>query len=284
MNLLKRNLVVILLLAVALILMANKLILWGLAALAASLIIFGFQQLIQLNVKASRFEDSINGLEEKNKALEKMNERLSKENAFLMERHFQITQIKSILELNLFEIDTKFKRSVKRQETKGDREIKYLGSLSVSLNAKYGIDCKELRFKYIPDSDELIVANINPKFLSFGNRKLEWEFFEVLEFRKQNPLAERRWMTSNDLSEYAEKVKEGIRLDTERSLENGPEEFYWIKDPIRENVENVIKILFGRICSNIRIAERADDSFVVIEKIPLDNLTSQGKESRSLPT
>ena len=32
------------------------------------------------------------------------------------------------------------------------------------LARKYGIDCKELRFKYIAERDELIVANINPKF------------------------------------------------------------------------------------------------------------------------
>jgi len=273
----KRYLLVAGILLVAVILLANKLVIWGAAFIAAGLIILGIQQLIQLNVKVSKFEDNISGLQEKNQDLAKMNEKLIEENAFLKERHFQITQIKSILEMNLFEIDTRFKRTVKRTEMLNDREIRHIGSLGVSLKAKYGIDLKELRFKYMPESDELIVANINPRFLSFGNRKLEWEFFETLEYRRQLPLTTKRWMTSDDLAEKADRLKEEIRLETEHSLESGPEEFSWIMEPIRENVENTIRIMFRGICSNIRIAELADNSFVPLEGIRLERLEEQKK-------
>ncbi len=273
----KRYLLVAGILLVAVVLLANKLVVWGAAFIAAGLIILGIQQLILLNVKVSKFEDNISGLEEKNQGLAKMNEKLMEENAFLKERHFQITQIKSILEMNLFEIDTRFKRTVNRTEMLNDREIRHIGSLGVSLKAKYGIDLKELRFKYLPESDELIVANINPRFLSFGNRKLEWEFFETLEYRRQLPLTVKRWMTSDDLAEKADKLKEEIRLETENSLESGPEEFAWIMEPIRENVENTIRIMFRGICSNIRIAELADKSFVPLEGIRLEKLEEQKK-------
>ncbi len=273
----KSYLLVATILLVAVILLANKLIVWGAVFIAAGLIVLGIQQLIQLNVKVSKFEDNISGLEEKNQNLVSINKQLTEENAFLKERHFQITQIKSILELNLFEIDTRFRRSVNKLEQFDDREIKFMGSLSISLKAKYGIDLKELRFKYIPESDELIVANINPKFLSFGNRKLEWEFFEALEYRRQMPLTTKRWMTSDDLAEKVEKLKEEIRLQTEHSLENGPEEFAWIMEPIRENVGNTIRIMFRGICSNIRIAELPDNSFVPLEGIRLEKLEEQKK-------
>jgi len=273
----KRYLLVAGILLVAVILLANKLVIWGAAFIAAGLIILGIQQLILLNVKVSKFEDNISGLQEKNQGLAKMNEKLMEENAFLKERHFQITQIKSILEMNLFEIDTRFKRTVNRTEMLNDREIRHIGSLGVSLKAKYGIDLKELRFKYMPESDELIVANINPRFLSFGNRKLEWEFFETLEYRRQLPLTTKRWMTSDDLAEKADRLKEEIRLETEHSLESGPEEFSWIMEPIRENVENTIRIMFRGICSNIRIAELADNSFVPLEGIRLERLEEQKK-------
>ena len=274
---LRRYLLVAGIMVVAVILLANKLVVWGAAFIAAGLIILGIQQLILLNVKVSKFEDNISGLEEKNQGLAKMNEKLMEENAFLKERHFQITQIKSILEMNLFEIDTRFKRTINKTEQFNDREIRYIGSLGVSLKAKYGIDLKELRFKYMPESDELIVANINPRFLSFGNRKLEWEFFETLEYRRQLPLAVKRWMTSDDLAEKAEKLKEEIRIQTEHSLESGPEEFAWIMEPIRENVENTIRIMFRGICSNIRIAELPDNSFVPLDGIRLEKLEEQKK-------
>ena len=277
---LRRNLFVIAILVVAVILLANKLLIWGAAFLAAGLIVFGIQQLIELNVKVSKFEDNISGLEEKNQSLARINEKLLTENEFLRERHFQITQIKSILEMNLFEIDTRFKRTVNKLEKSDDREVKFLGSLDVSLKAKYGIDLKELRFKYIAESDELIVANINPRFLSFGNRKLEWEFFETLEYKRQHALTGKRWMTSLDLADRAEKLKEEIRLQTEHSLESGPEEFGWIMEPIRENVVNTVRIMFKGVCSNVHTAERADNSFVSIENLKLDRLEAGKVQKR----
>lgn len=272
MTFIKRYGIFILLVLIALILLANKLIIWGLAAMGIGLFIFGIQQLINLNVKVTQFEGDVERLEYRNKALLKEKLKLEEENTFLKERHFQITQIKSILELNLFEIDTRFTRSINKKDIINERNIKYFGSLSVAVKAKYGIDCKELRFKYIAERDELIVANINPKFLSFGNRKLEWDFFEIYEFRNQNPLAEKRWMTSDNLYKYANRIKENYRVDTEKSLENGPEEFEWIYTPIRKNVENTIKVLFGGLCNKILIAEKADDDFVPLEEIKFEAL------------
>jgi len=92
----KRYLLVAVIMLVAVILLANKLIVWGAVFIAAGLIVLGIQQLIQLNVKVSKFEDSISSLREKNQDLAKINEKLTEENAFLKDRKFQITQIKSI--------------------------------------------------------------------------------------------------------------------------------------------------------------------------------------------
>jgi len=261
MKVLKQYMVFIILLVIAIFLLANKLIIWGVAAVAAGMVVLGIQQLIKLNVKVSLFEDNMKDLDEKNKALENRNNNLIEENKFLKDRHFQITQIKSILELNLFEIETRFKRAVSNEEIKNDRRMKYFGSLNVVLNARYGIDCRELRFKYDREKNELTVANIKPRFLSFGKRSLEWDFFEIFEFRSQNPFAEKRWMTTDDLGHHAGRIKEKFRVDTERSLEKGPEEFGWIEAPLKSNVENVIRILFSGICSNIRIVEEGDDTF-----------------------
>jgi hypothetical protein len=255
---------------IAVILLSNKLIIWGIGVLAAALIILGIQQLIRLNVKVSLFEDNIKNLDERNTALQDVNKRLMEENSFLKERHFQITQIKSILELNLFEIDTKFTRSISNQEKQNEKNIKYFGSLNVSLKAKYGIDIKELRFRYNPGTDVLTVANINPKFLSFGNRKLEWDFFEIYEYRGQNILADKQWMTSDSLFKYADILKEKYRVEVENSLEKGPEEFSWIYKPIRQNVENAIKVLFKGLCPNIEIIEAADDTFIPLERLSFD--------------
>ncbi len=263
----KSYLIIAALVILSIILLTGKLIVWGLAVLGAALIILGIQQLIKLNVKVTLFEDNIKKLDEKNNDLAKQNKDLAEENNFLRERHFQVTQIKSILELNLFEIDTRFTRPVTNREEYDGRDIKYFGSLSVSLKAKYGIDIKELRFKYNSDNDVLTVANINPKFLSFGTRKMEWDFFEIYEYRSQNIFADKKWMVSFDLYEYANKLKEKYRMSVENSIEKGPEEFEWIYKPIRQNVENAIRVLFKNMCPNIEITDKADDSFIPLEKL-----------------
>lgn len=273
MKILKSYLIVGLLVLISIILLSGKLIVWGLAVLAAALVILGIQQLIRLNVKVSLFEGDMKNLGERNNELQLQNMKLLEENSYLKERHFQITQIKSILELNLFEIDTKFTRSVSSQEKLGDKDIKYFGSLSVSLKAKYGIDIRELRFKYDRDSNTLTVANINPKFLSFGNRKLEWDFFEIYEYRGQNILADKQWMTSEKLFEYAAELKEKYRVEVEKSLEKGPEEFEWIYTPIRQNVESAIKVMFRGVCKNILVADESDDSFIQIDRLTFDSRT-----------
>ena len=84
-------------------------------------------------------------------------------------------------------------------------------------------------------------------------------------------------MTGDDLSAGAEKLKEEIRLQTEHSLENGPEEFSWIMEPIRENVENTLRIMFKGVCSNILIAQQADDSFVLIDSLRINNPEARKK-------
>lgn len=271
----KHYLIFALIMILAIFLLTSKLILWGLAVFAGGLIFLGIQQLINLNVKVSNFQSNMDVLGEKNSDLLKQNLRLKEENSFLKDRHFQITQIRSILELNLFEIDTKFNRSVSKQEKINDRDIKYFGSLNVSLTAKYGIDCKELRFSYDSVNDILSVANINPKFLSFGNRKLEWDYFEILEYKNILPLTVKRWMTGDDLSKYAAKIKEEYRLNTENSLQKGPEEFAWIHTPIKNNVESLIKILFSGLCRNIQIVDKTDESFIELDKLSLNDISRQ---------
>jgi hypothetical protein len=55
----------------------------------------------QLNVKVSRFRGNINALVEKNNDLYLQNLKFKEENSHLKDKHFQITRIRNILELNM---------------------------------------------------------------------------------------------------------------------------------------------------------------------------------------
>ena len=82
-------------------------------------------------------------------------------------------------------------------------------------------------------------------------------------------------MVSYDLFEYANKVKEKYRMSVETSIEKGPEELEWIYKPIRQNVENAIKVLFRSMCPNIEIIDKADESFLPIEKLSFSPLPAK---------
>ncbi len=49
--------------------------------------------------------------------------------------------------------------------------------------AKYGIDIHELRIRYDRDRNEVQVANVKPKFLSFNDFDYEWKIAEVMEYK-----------------------------------------------------------------------------------------------------
>ena len=257
------------------------LIILGVLILIKGLVIFGaivaligittwiFRQLLKDRDTRKDSDRRLNDLELSYKSLKGEHDKILEENNYLRHRNFQITQIKSILELNLFEIGTSFTRSINNMENYNGFQIKYFGCLKISLKAKYGIDFKDLRFKYISEDDELLVANANPKFLSFANRKLEWEFFEMLEFRGQNSWADKTWMYSktNNLLRYVDNVKENYRRSTEESLENGPEEFNVLLTPMKQKIESTIKLLFSSFCKRVTVVDHADDSFQQLDNI-----------------
>ncbi len=76
MKTIKSYLIVAILVLLAIILISNKLIIWGIGVLTSALIILGIQQLTKLNVKVSLFEDNIKNLDEKNNSLQTQNKKL----------------------------------------------------------------------------------------------------------------------------------------------------------------------------------------------------------------
>jgi hypothetical protein len=84
-------------------------------------------------------------------------------------------------------------------------------------------------------------------------------------------------MTNDDLYKYANTLKEQYRVNIENLLESGPEEFSWIYTPIKQNVESAIKVLFKGLCPNIEIIDKADDSFIQLEKLSFDSDSEQKK-------
>ena len=215
---------IIAIIAIAVLLILNKFLVYGLVLSGFAFVIYFLGNLF------------IKNKEEQIAALEKtINDNKSRIQE-LEQKKMNISQITAILEFGLFEIDTVFHRIFNRSIDDG--RLKFQGTLKIDIKAKYGIDLKELRFK--PEGNTILVYNLNPKFLSFSKRECSWSFAETLEFVKP-VIGENNWRIRdrNDIVTLME--CETLRNQVEAEFENGIEELKWIEKPLQNQALNVLK-------------------------------------------
>jgi Ca2+/Na+ antiporter len=172
--------------AVAVVLILNKFLVYGIVLIGIAFVIYLIWYLLIKN-KDKRITE-----------LEKTilaNKSLIQE---LEQRKINISQITPILKLALWEIDSIFIRPFNRRYSNDDNgklkiddngKLKFVATFKIDIRAQYGVDVNELRFKY--ENDKVIV-NINPKFLSFTKRVCHWEYREVMEL--ENGIEELKWI------------------------------------------------------------------------------------------
>ena len=220
-------------------------------------------------------------LKEKEKQIELLNQeiqRIKSENIALKEditelsnRKLNISEINSILDLGLIEVDTNFKRTVNRELQEGDKSVQFIGVLHVDFVAKYGVDFRKLLFKVDEEKREICIANANPQFLSFSKRNCIWEIAEILEYNKPF-FGSKHWKTNPKLDKLASQIKEEIRIKTERETENGPSELGWIIRPLRKHVETAITLIIGIKGYNIRFTELDGGNYKPMTEFTGDSL------------
>ena len=180
-------------------------------------------------------DDEINRLRTQLKDSDRASNSLKSENTELRNRKLNISEIKSIVDLGLMEVNTNFTRVWNEKAEHENKHIRFLGALTVSIVAKYGLDMKDLRVKFNEEKNELTVANILPKFLSFSDLNYDWKIAEVLEYDVPI-LGEKRWQTTKDLESLNSEMKENYRKRINEEVRNGPVELEWMLTPLKKQV------------------------------------------------
>jgi hypothetical protein len=244
---LKSTLFFLAIIAIAVLLILNKFLAYGLILIGIVAIVYFIWHF---------FIKKIVGLIRKNQE----NETRIQE---LQQRKINISQITSILELNLIEVDSSYTRVFNSLHNEG--KLKFFGALRVDIKAKYGIDIKELWFKYKSEDDTILIYNLNPKFLSFAERKCDWLFAETMEY--VTPLfGENNWKIKSRNDNITLERCESIRKQTELELKNGIEELKWIEKPLQNQAVNILKtFLFPG--KEICLCDYCDDTFIDIDNI-----------------
>jgi hypothetical protein len=163
------------------------------------------------------------------------------------------------------EVNTNFTRVWNDKMEHENKKIWFLGALQVSIVAKYGLDMKDLRVKFNEEANELTVANINPKFLSFSDLNYDWKIAEVMVYCV--PLmGEKHWSTTKDLDELESQMKENYRKRINEEVKNGPTEMEWVINPLKKQVAGALELMLGSKGRKIRIVEKFDESFKALKE------------------
>ncbi len=244
------------------VLIFNKMAIYGLIVLAVGALLYILWQQILRNK-----EDTIQSLRSKLETNQSEMNNIKEELNELRNRKLKISDIKSILDLGLMEVNTNFTRTWNKQFTHNKHEVHFIGALRVNIIAKFGIDLQELRFKYIKDLNELHVANVNPKFLSFSDLDYSWEIAELLEYKKPY-LGSNHWKKTEKLQHLGQSVKEELQNRIHQEVKNGPEELEWMLIPLQKQIKNTIHLLLGSNERKIIMVNEYDDTFLPPESIP----------------
>jgi hypothetical protein len=247
--------------AIALVLVLNKLLVYGLVVFGV-----GMAAVAAYHLFMKQKDDEINQLRKQLKETDKTASSLKSENVELRNRKLNISEIKSVVDLGLMEVNTNFTRVWNEKSEHENKHIRFVGALQVSIVAKYGLDMKDLRVKFNEEKNELIVANINPKFLSFSDLNYDWKIAEVLEYTV--PLVgEKHWQTTKDLEALNSEMKENYRKRINEEVKNGPVEMEWVINPLRKQVAGALEIMLGANGRTIKIVDKFDDTFKALKEV-----------------
>lgn len=164
---------------VAILLILNKFFLYGILLIGFAVFIYWIW-LIYIKGKDTKIVELKSSLEEKSKKLNA----LEIENDELRNRKLNISEIKNILDLGLMEVKTNFTRTWNEKFNHNGKFVHFIGALQIDVTAKYGIDLKDMKIKFNQEKNEIIVANVNPKFLSFSDLDYKWKIAEILEYKE----------------------------------------------------------------------------------------------------
>ncbi len=257
---LKIYLILTIILMVAILLIAGKYMVAGLAVFGVAGVVYALWELIIKN-KDQKIDELAALVEKTNSQLT----RLQEENNDLRSHRLNITEIRNLLDLGLLQVNTNFTRTWNEQFEQGNKSFHFIGALQVKIIARYGIDLKMMRIRFLKERNEIQVAEVQPRFLSFNDFDYTWKIAEVMEHKKPW-LGSQHWRKSEEIQGLVGQMKEDLRVKTHQEVKQGPEELEWVLEPLKQQIYSTIRLIFGSPYRTVRIIEHSDDSFVSLEE------------------
>ena len=206
----------------------------------------------------------------------------------------KVLNIQPILEMGILEAECEVTRFFDRYFDKDDKEIgesaleqkgpeprkpvkRFLGALTSKFKAKYGIDLRKVQIKRLEQAKTMYVAGAEPSFRGVqGFPVTDWKGSVGLHYWWGS------WSIDEDSQKLESECKEKYRVSMERSLENGPEQLEWVKEPLKKHVRLLLKMMIAPEGYNVELVENADEGFTPLFDY-LRDLGLEGPDQLFLP-
>lgn len=193
----------------------------------------------------------------------------------LQEEHGRmISKIKTILELNVLEVECEVMKFFDRYFDRDNKEIgeslleqrgpgprkpvkRFLGAVTSKFNAKYGIDIQKVQVKRDDRARAIYVAGAEPHFTGPGQSGFQtrWAGSVGLHYWWGN------WSIDEASQKLESECQEKYRVAVEESLKNGPEQLEWVKGPLKKNIKLLLKEMIAPPGYSVELVENADKGF-----------------------
>lgn len=295
---LKKKLVYILLILIGVLLiflavskMSGQLLI-ALSVIGAIIMIVGFWKSIKNEaVEGALNKDKLNRVAEDFEKLRQEHLKLISENKSLHDMKINVSDIKPLVEIGLFEAETEFTQFVDQYfdqyfneihdegmvelirntpatyaEKYGDIPIRIFGALHFKIDAVYGIKVDEIKIKTYEENGlpHVDVYGAKPKFLSFKSRKVTWKNPIALKYSAPI-IGKETWKTDDKVLGKYNQFIEHYREKVIQNSEKGPKELEWIKKPLENQIKSMLNILFfkGYV---INFVEGSNDDFISLNQ------------------
>lgn len=244
--------------AIILALMFNEILAYAAIFVGAMVIFYGLYYAF-LRTKDQEIENLRVKLENEETQLSNV----KSENSELRNRKLNLSAVKQILDVGLFEIDTNFTRTWNEEmEVDNQKKVQFIGALKVNMTAKYGVDLKELKIKQT-DSD-VFIGNMELKSLSFTDLDYDWVISEVLEHKKPY-LGQSHRRTNPILELEGNKIKERLQKKIHEEVKNGPEEVNAVIGILKKQLTHSVASLLGLQDKHVHFVQEIDSDFKALE-------------------
>lgn len=210
----------------------------------------------------------------------------------------KVLNIRPILEMGILEAECEVTKCFDRYFDKDGQEIiqdaevppeqedwmprekarRFLGAITSKFRAKYGIDFRKVLVKCENEAKTIFVTGADPRFLGTrGYPEMRWEVSIGLRL---NWLGD--WVADADTRELELKCREKYRVAVEKSLENGPQQLEWVKEPLRRSIRGLLKIIIAPPDYRVVMVNRTGEGFVPLFKY-MRRLGLEGPDQLLLP-